>query len=247
VLLSLLGWGVVIVPVLAIAVWLGVDALSVRTTAGQLTGSACDGLGREAVAYRFTVGGHDYTQWTPWDADVPATLLAEARKRQPIEIWYLPRDPHHSYLSPPSPMQLPAHDWVLTNIKLIPTVGITFVAAVAMHRRRKRIARAISLAKHGRMSQGMVFRRASSRSRTSKTEIDGFPINMCWEILQSPSQHPDAIRYEFVVDLKKRFGYIPPSLLGIFRSDGLVGVVYDPLHPDLHLPLPVIERYLIIS
>jgi hypothetical protein len=49
--------------------------------------------------------------------------------------------------------------------------------------------------------------------------------------------------YEFVVDGKKRSGYVAVDLLGNFRPDGLIAVVYDPLNPQLHAALPVIERY----
>ncbi len=244
-LVSLLGWGVIVGPLVAAAIWVGAcfwDLQSMRTIDGHVIGLADYGRGRKAVDYRFTADGQEYTAWT-WN--VPAGLWPVAQQRASIQISYLPRDPHHSNLGLPSPAELLPEDWIYRSVKLIPPFLLAIAITVGMHRRAKRIARAMWLGERGRISHGMVFRRAqkAGQSRTPmRLAINGVPICNPWP--SPPENDPNQVRYEFIVDRRKRFGYVPADLLGIFRSDGLVAVVYDPHDPEMHLPLPVIERYL---
>jgi hypothetical protein len=239
VLLSILGWCVLAGPMALVAICTFAEPLCMLTTRGQVIGLARDGPGANepdshGVGYRITVNGHEYTQWE-WH--VPDTLWKAAERRGSIRVNYLPWNPLHSNLGPPLPIERLPDNFYYLAILPLPLI-------VLIVRRSKRIARARLLGERGRMSQGMVFRRAqiAGRTRTSTSmTINGLPISKLW---QSVQDDPSQMRYEFVVDGKKRFGYVPADLLGVFRRDGLVGVVYDPLHPEVHLPLPVIERYL---
>jgi len=245
VLLGLLGWGVIAVPLLAAAIWLGVriwDAQSMRTTTANVIGLAHHWIpGGDGVDYRFAVDGREYTRW---EMNVSPAIWAEAQPRESILVSYLPRDPNHSYIGPPQLAELLPENWMTTSLSVMPGLIVAIGIAIGMRRRAKRIALARLLGERGRMSQGMVFRRsmkAGSSRNQLRVAINGVPVFNPW---LPPVDDPNQIRYEFIVDGNKRFGYVPADLLGIFRPDGLVGVVYDPLYPDGHLPLPVIERYL---
>ena len=214
-----------------------------RTTTAQVIGLAHGWIpGGDGVDYRFTLDGREYTRW---EMNVSPAIWAEAQPRESILVSYLPRNPNHSHIGPPQTMaELFPEDWITTSRKVIPGLVLAIGISVGMSRRARRIALAKLLGERGRMSHGMVFRHAikAGRSRSSMSmAINGIPIFNPW---RQREDGPNQIRYEFIVDGKKRFGYIAANLLGIFRPDGLVGVVYDPLYPDTHLPLPVIERYL---
>ncbi|MBV8781029.1 MAG: hypothetical protein JO353_06500 [Phycisphaerae bacterium] len=114
--------------------------------------------------------------------------------------------------------------------------------------REKRIARAKHLAQRGAMVNGLLLRRTrqtpAARSDWQFT-INGIIVSSAMLRMLDGSQYdPDKVRYEFLVGDMKYIDYINADLLGVFRRDGLVAVVYDPLRPDIHLPLPVVKRYI---
>jgi hypothetical protein len=241
-MLSVLGWGVLVGPMAFVAIYTFGVPLCMVTTRGQVIGLARDGPGANepdshGVGYRYSVDGHEYTQW---EGHVSDALWAQAEQRGWIKVSYLPWYPLQSNLGPQSPIERLSENWYYLAVLPLPLVWVIV-------RRGKRISRAISLGRRGCMAQGMVFRRVQTAGRTetsTRMSVNGLPIYKLW---QSPADDPSQIRYEFMVDGKKYAGYVPADLLGVFRRDGLVGVVYDPLHPEVHIPLPVIERYLNIN
>ncbi len=245
VLVSLLGWGVIVGPLLAAAIWVGAryrDVQSMRTIDAKVIGLAHDwNPGGYGVDYRFAVDGREYTRW---EMNVSPAIWAEAQSRESIQVSYLPRDPRQSNLGLPPPVLVLPQNWMVMGLERIPSFLVAIAVAVGMWRRANRIARAKFLGERGCMRQGMVFRRAQKvgvRRTQSRLTINGVTLFNPWT---SPEYESNQIRYEFIVDGKKQFGYVPATSLGIFRRDGLVGVMYDPHFPEVHLPLPAVERYL---
>ena len=213
-----------------------------RTIDAQVIG-LCNGWlpGGDGVDYRFAVDGHEYTRW---EMNVSSAIWAASAPRESIQVSYLPRDPRQSNLGLPPPVLVLPKNWMFVGLQGIPNFLLGIAVAVGMWRRANRIARARFLGERGCMRQGMVFRRAQKvgvRRTQSRVTINGVTLFNPWT---SPEYDANRVRYEFIVDGKKQFGYIPATLLGIFRRDGLVGVMYDPHFPEVHLPLPVVERYL---
>jgi hypothetical protein len=244
---NFLGWCVIAVPVVAIMIWIAAQFWAVQgmvTTNAQLIGRFRDETrGRYGVCYGFAVGGFEYTKW---DYNVTAAFLAAAKKNGSIRISYLPSNPEYSNIGSPR-VELWPENWPAWAVVLIPYSVVAVLVAMRLRRDWKRIGEIVLLGRWGFMIQGQVFRpgHAGAEKRTPvRVSIGGLPISWLW---QSAANDPNLARYEFVVGDQKRFGYVPANLPGVFRPGGMIGVVYDALHPDVHAALPEIERYLTIE
>jgi len=249
---SVLGWGLVVVPLVAIMVWVGArfwDAYSItqsmRTTSGRVIGLFRDDRQNHyGVCFQFAVDGHNFQNW---DFNVPAALWAAQKRGATVQISYLPSDPRHSNIGSAPPVQvaqLLPEVWPVWVVVLIPYSLLALVIAKRLRADGKRIRGVVVLGKRGCMSQGMLSHpgQIAGRKRIPmRVTVNGLPIYKLW---QKVEDDPNQIQYEFIVDGTRRFGFMPADLPGVIRPDGLVGVVYDPLDPEVHMALPVIERYL---
>jgi hypothetical protein len=203
-----------------------------------------------------TAAGLKRLQWT-WKVTSSSTLRSSPHDEGPV--WFAMPWPQLSFtaphrLLPERALSLSAPKVATSNPR--PTSARRLkrttlqsaaipkgISNAAYGQNAKRIRGLVLLGRQGRMSQGMVLRRAPIAGpgrRPIRVKINGIPVHKLW---QSASDDPNQLPYEFVVDGTKRSGYIAVDLLGNFRPDGLIGVIYDPLNPELHAALPVIERY----
>jgi hypothetical protein len=249
---SVLGWGLIVMPLVAVMIWVGARfwnawsiKQSMRSTSGRVIGLFRDDRqNHHGVCFQFAVDGHTYQNW---DMNVPAALWATEKRGGTVQISYLPSAPQHSNLGSAPPVQLAQllpEDWPVWIVVLIPYFLLALVGARRLRTDGQRLRGVVLLGQRGSMSQGMLShsQQMAGRDRTPmRVSINGLPIYKLWQSVESD---PNQIRYEFVVDSVKRFGYVPADLPGVIRPDGLLGVVYDPLDAEVHMPLPVIERYL---